>query len=86
MSEKVEQLKLEKKISVESVDESFNKESLKKQHEQEALRILSEMDNKHVAISAPPSWDLEDKLLKNEAPKIEFVKENFSENFSIISK
>jgi hypothetical protein len=44
------------------------------------------MDNKHVAISAPPSWDLEDKLVKNEVPKIEFVKENFSENFSIISK
>ena len=53
-----EELKLDKKISVESVEENFEKDQLKKLHEQEALLILSEMDHKNGAISAPPSWEL----------------------------
>lgn len=59
-----EELKLDKKISAESVEENFDKDQLKKLHEQEALRILSEMDHKNGAISAPPSWDLQDKSVE----------------------
>jgi hypothetical protein len=102
--ELTQKIEVQRVPSLKSVDSfSDEKDQIQKQHEEEAMKILSqtnqiqmkERERSATGINVSVSWDninlveplpvVAEKLV-DEAIRIEFVKENFSENFNVIAK